>query len=127
MLNIMRSKYINADKSGNINDYSLLLDDLTIMAQNNDDVRIRHIVHKLNRLFVELDYIKNSQAKIKSVTNREKEIIHLLAKGFNNPEIATKLFISRRTVEQHRKNINRKLQITCFADLLAFAYAFNII
>jgi DNA-binding CsgD family transcriptional regulator len=44
-----------------------------------------------------------------SLTAREKEIMQLVAHGFSSKEIATKLFISRHTVESHRKHILRKM------------------
>ncbi len=65
--------------------------------------------------------------KFKSLTLREKEIIQLLSKGDSNPEIANKLYISRRTVEQHRKNINRKLDVHRLPQVITFAYAFDLV
>lgn len=43
------------------------------------------------------------------LTNREKEVLQLVAERNSNSEIAQKLFISRRTVEIHRSHIMRKL------------------
>lgn len=43
------------------------------------------------------------------LTRREKEILALLEKGFNGPQIAQKLFLSTFTVETHRKNLMQKL------------------
>lgn len=48
----------------------------------------------------------NSEGVI--LTRREKEILQLLAEGFNGPQIAEKLFLSPLTVETHRKNLLRK-------------------
>lgn len=61
------------------------------------------------------------------LTERESEILKLLAIGRNNPEIAHELFISRHTVEKHRKNINRKPGIHGFKDILDCAYAFDLV
>lgn len=61
------------------------------------------------------------------LTNRETEILKLLAMGYNNPQIGDKLFISRRTVEQHRKNIIKKVQATNFVDLILYAQKMNLI
>lgn len=55
------------------------------------------------------------------LTKRETEIVTLIASGFNNPQIAEKLAISRYTVEQHRKNINRKLETKSVVDLVFYA------
>jgi len=46
-----------------------------------------------------------------SLTAREKEIIHLVSEGLSSKEIAAKLFISRHTVESHRKHILQKLRV----------------
>lgn len=52
---------------------------------------------------------------------RERQIFKLIIKGMSNKQIATELFISDRTVDTHRTNIKRKLQITTLADLIAYA------
>ncbi len=81
---------------------------------------------KATRLVEEIHFVQTNQLKYDSLTKREIEIISLLMKGLNNPQIAERLFISRRTVEQHRKNINRKLEIKCYADLFRFGYSFGL-
>lgn len=71
---------------------------------------------------------KHSRLKLyKKLTPREIEILTLLAEGNNNPEIASLLDISRRTVENHRKSINRKLRIRHFRDIIKYALAFGLI
>ena len=45
------------------------------------------------------------------LTLREKEILQLVSQGYSSKEIAAKLFISKHTVESHRKNILRKLHV----------------
>lgn len=55
--------------------------------------------------------------KIK-LTRREKEIIVELVKGYNVPKIAENLFISAYTVETHKKNIFKKLDIHNSIDLI---------
>ena len=86
-----------------------------------------YLEHKLKRIYAELNYVEKNKPKFSLLTSREKEIINLLASGFNNPQISQRLFISRRTVEQHRKNINRKLDINTVIELCVFAYAFNLV
>ena len=56
-----------------------------------------------------------------TLSDREKEIIILVAKGFSNKEIGEKLFISTHTVATHRRNINAKLGIHSGAALAIFA------
>jgi DNA-binding NarL/FixJ family response regulator len=55
------------------------------------------------------------------LTKREREILYYIADGFNNSQIAEKLFISARTVETHRTNIMQKLDIHDAANLVRFA------
>jgi DNA-binding NarL/FixJ family response regulator len=52
------------------------------------------------------------------LTNREREVFHLLAEGYNNPEIAQRLTISPRTAEMHRGNVMRKLGVRSVAQLV---------
>ena len=52
------------------------------------------------------------------LTNRENEILQLLAKGMNRNEIAAKLFISDETVKMHTKNLYRKLKARNKIDAL---------
>ncbi len=55
------------------------------------------------------------------LTNREKEILNLVAREFNNEEIAEKLFISERTVETHRRNIFTKTNTRSIVGLIKYA------
>lgn len=55
------------------------------------------------------------------LTIREKEILKLITQEYSNEQIATKLFISERTVESHRKNIFRKTGAKSIVGLIRFA------
>lgn len=56
-----------------------------------------------------------------SLGPREREIVQLLAEGRTSPEIARRLHISTRTVETHRRNIMKKLDLHSVAELTKFA------
>jgi DNA-binding NarL/FixJ family response regulator len=56
-----------------------------------------------------------------ALTKREKEVLSLIAEGFNSQEISEKLFISPRTVDTHRTNIMQKLDIHDAGNLVKFA------
>lgn len=56
-----------------------------------------------------------------TLTTREREVLHLAAEGFSNPEIAARLSISARTVETHRANLMRKLSLQSQSDLIRYA------
>lgn len=61
------------------------------------------------------------------LSQREKNILQLVALGMTNKEIANKLFISTHTVISHRKNITRKLGIKTVAGLTVYAILNNLI
>jgi two-component system response regulator NreC len=56
-----------------------------------------------------------------SLSNREREVVHLAAHGYTNADIAERLCISRRTVETHRANAMRKLDLSNHTELLRYA------
>lgn len=58
---------------------------------------------------------------LSSLTNREREILKLVAEGFSNKEIATYLFISPKTVDNHRTNLMRKLDLHSAQALTSYA------
>jgi len=62
-----------------------------------------------------------------TLTQREREILKLIAEGYKNKEIAEHLFISLKTVEKHRSNLMRKLDRHNTAALTAFAMEKGII
>jgi DNA-binding NarL/FixJ family response regulator len=61
------------------------------------------------------------------ISEREAEIVRLVAEGFTNKEIADKLFLSAHTVTTHRKNIMSKLGVNNTAGLVLFAIRNNIV
>ena len=62
---------------------------------------------------------KSQGTNLKStLTNREKEILAELVNGCTNKEIASKLFLSTRTVDAHRRNIMKKLKVNNSAQLV---------
>jgi DNA-binding NarL/FixJ family response regulator len=58
---------------------------------------------------------------LESLTGREREVLHGIAQGRTNKEIAGTLGISHRTVETHRESLMRKLRIRTVAGLTRFA------
>lgn len=55
------------------------------------------------------------------LSDREKEVVGLIAEGFTYKEIGERLFISARTVEAHRNNIMSKLELKTVADLIKYS------
>jgi DNA-binding NarL/FixJ family response regulator len=62
-----------------------------------------------------------------NVTDREMEIIKLVAEGHSNKQIADMLFLSTHTVTTHRKNIMGKLKVNNTAGLVLFAVKNNLL
>lgn len=82
---------------------------------------------ELERTTISRDYYSkeyNSISEILSVneklSKREKEVMLLVAEELTNQQIANKLHISKRTVEGHRKNILKKLQLKNTAALIKY-------
>jgi len=68
-----------------------------------------------------------TNASYDTLTSREQEIMVLLAEGLSSKEIAEKLFISPKTVDNHRTNILRKLNLHSTIELIRYAAKLGII
>jgi DNA-binding NarL/FixJ family response regulator len=62
-----------------------------------------------------------------TLSPREREIVQLLAEGNSNKEIASKLFVSVKTVETHRATIMRKLEANSIVELVHYAIRNKIV
>jgi two-component system nitrate/nitrite response regulator NarL len=67
------------------------------------------------------------EEKSELLTDRELEILKLIAKEYSNKQMAEKLFISERTVETHRKNIFRKTNTNTLVGLIKFAFEHKLV
>jgi len=65
--------------------------------------------------------MEGSSGRLKELTTREQEVLLLIARGKSNRDAALTLDISERTMETHRKNIKRKLDIATTAGLIRYA------
>lgn len=63
----------------------------------------------------------------KSITKRELEILELVVKEYTTKEIGEKLFISNNTVDTHRKNIMRKLEVKNTVGLVKYAIKHELV
>jgi len=62
-----------------------------------------------------------------TLTDREKEVLHLIAEGFSSAKIAARLYISPRTAESHRANVMKKLGLQTPTELIKYALKKGII
>ncbi len=72
------------------------------------------------------DSVDKSIEQINSLTNREYEVLILIAEGLNNKDIAERLYISEKTVKNHVSNIFKKLDLNDRVQAAIFAYKNNI-
>lgn len=61
------------------------------------------------------------------LTSREREILCLIAEGYSNTEIGDRLSISHRTVDTHRTNLMKKLQVRNIAGLIRYAFRHGLV
>jgi DNA-binding NarL/FixJ family response regulator len=66
--------------------------------------------------------IKNQHDQTFLLSKQEREIVKLVSQGYLSKEIADKLFISKTTVDTHRRNIHRKLSTTNSAEIIKMVY-----
>lgn len=78
-----------------------------------------------------LDPIERAQNqphdRYQTLTEREREVLQLTARGDTSREIGEKLSISHRTVEKHRENIQAKLELRNAVEMTAYAHQHGII
>ena len=70
---------------------------------------------------------KITDARYETLTSREQQVVRLLAEGLSSKEIAEKLFISPKTVENHRANIMNKLDLHSTMELVRYAAKLGLI
>lgn len=70
---------------------------------------------------------ENFQDDMAQLSLRELEVLKLFGEGLTNQEIADQLFISIRTVESHKTNIMKKINLRTTVDLVKFAIRNNIV
>ena len=72
-------------------------------------------------------YLARSRVEKGPLTNREREVVQLIAEGYTNKQIANLLHLSLKTVETHRAAIMRKLDASSTADLVRYAIRNKIV
>lgn len=70
-------------------------------------------------------YVRNQflrgATRQRELTNREEQVIRLIAQGYANKEIASKLEISVKTVESHKTNVMEKLELNSRTEIVRYA------
>ena len=83
----------------------------------------RYVHPELGARLVAADSEERKRADEDPLSEREREVLRLLALGHTNQEIAKQLYISVRTAETHRAHIMQKLRLQSRAELVRYALA----
>jgi two-component system response regulator NreC len=87
----------------------------------------RYVNPELGARLVAAEADARRQAEADPLSDREREVLRLLALGHTNQEIAKQLYISVRTAETHRAHIMQKLRLSTRAELVRHAIAHGLL
>lgn len=104
-------KVINDNNRGEL-PIRILNVDVDLSPQMNTDVQLRTILAENLKL--------QHQLILDALSKREIEVLTKICKGLSSKEIAEELFLSKHTIETHRKNVQKKLKIKNMATLVLF-------
>jgi DNA-binding NarL/FixJ family response regulator len=82
---------------------------------------IRYLAPCVSRDAVDAELAVTPSQPLQRMTRREREVFELLIRGHSNDDIATKLFITRRTVETHRQRVMKKLSARSILEMQRIA------
>jgi len=74
-----------------------------------------------NHLINQFEKVQEGRAELVTLSQREQQVLRLIAEGFSYKEIGNKLSISPRTVESHKNNLLVKLNLNSPIDLVKYA------
>ena len=108
-------KIIILTQQAKIDNYEILFNDINVDGYLDKQLGVEETLAALEAVRNNEKYIDSNIksmlqiGKWLDISNREKQIINLLTNGLTQKEIASKLFISNRTVESHIKNLTQKI------------------
>jgi len=106
------------------------------LLKNTDEEELTlaiRTVHKGNKYFSAeisekmINFMSTQSTSEDILSNKETEVLGLISEGLTTKEIAAKLFVSSRTIETHRANIIKKLEVKNTAELIKKAAKINLI
>jgi len=103
-----------------------LVDAIRVVASGNALLGPTAVARLVNR-FAALQPVSGASSSIESLTDREREILELIATGFSNAEIAAALVLGETTVKTHVSNLLRKLGVRDRVQAVIAAYDAGII
>jgi len=88
---------------------------------NSIKARVQKLIN-LRASQIENDaFISSAAERMTMLTKAERKVLNKISEGFTTPQIAEKLFLSSKTIENHRMNISRKLSLSGPNSLISFA------
>lgn len=106
------------------------------LLKNTDEdelVKVVRIVNQGKKYFSPaiaekmINFMSDQKVSENILSQKEKEVLGLISEGLTTKDIAAKLFVSTRTIETHRANILRKLEVKNTAELIKKATQINLI
>jgi two-component system secretion response regulator SsrB len=108
------------------------------------NTRVKDLLHAIQQVYEGIEYIEpalkeqmilpqykyksvSSNLKVPTLTQREKEILKMIVEEYTNQEIAAKLFLSLRTVENHRFSLLQKLDVKNSIGLVRVAIQLGMV
>ena len=91
---------------------------MTVVDVSNNESRFYTAIVKEQKLI---------DADLPVISKREREVVQLMAKGLNTPQIANQLFIAYNTVENHKRNLRKKTKTKTSAALINFIWENNLL
>lgn len=89
-----------------------------------DSQKLLYVKQMIENVYLLHQYVQPGESL--QITQREKELLMYLCKGFKNAEIASYLYVSENTVKKHLQNLYRKFQVTSRTQLvLKYAESFR--
>lgn len=98
-----------------------------LLTSSNPIQSLEWVNQKIRRIAGEEIFIRKNFPQFQSLTERELEILSLIAIGNTNKQISDQLFITEGTVKLHRKSIKRKTECRNTVELVRFAQAFDLV
>lgn len=106
-------------------DESLIISALE-KIESNETFYSEQVMDVLSKALFKKKNKKQEEAN-HDLTDREKEMLRELVDGSTNKEIASKFYISTRTVDAHRRNIMKKLKVNNSAQLVKYSLEHNLV
>ncbi|AEJ01078.1 two component transcriptional regulator, LuxR family [Nitrosomonas sp. Is79A3] len=88
---------------------------------NSIRARLEKLSKKSKHQLENDELIEATLEKLTSLTKAERKVLNAISEGYTTPQIAQKLFVSKKTIENHRVNISRKLNLSGPNSLISFA------